>query len=97
VTQQAIVRNDFITARTTAIAGRDAIIADLNGKTGAARIPLVAARDAATAEIVRLGDEVTKASAALAASQAARVVAADMTIAANVELLRLRAVVAGML
>ena len=91
VSAQAIVRNDFITARTTAIAGRDAIIADLNGMTGAARIPLVAARDAATAEIVRLGDEVTQASAVLAASQAARVAAADQTIAANVELLRLRA------
>jgi hypothetical protein len=67
------------------------------GTTGATRTALAVQRDAATAEALRLAALITTANADTLASQAARTVAADAAIAANVELLRLRAVVAGML
>ncbi len=92
VKQQDAERDALIAQRAAEIVKRDAAVASLVGKIGFARTPFVAARDAATAEITRLAAEITAASALTTASQAARVVAADATVAANVELLRLRAV-----
>ena len=96
VTQQDGARDALIAQRAAEIVKRDEAVASLVGKIGFARTPFIAARDAATAEITRLAALITTANADTLASKAARVVAADMTIAANVELLRLRAVVAGM-
>jgi hypothetical protein len=95
VKQQDAERDALIAARAAQIVLRDAAVASLVGKIGFARTPFVAARDAATAEITRLAADVAAASAQTTASQAARVVAADATVAANVELLRLRAALDG--
>jgi hypothetical protein len=96
VTQQDAERDALIAQRAAEIVKRDEAVASLVGKIGFARTPFIAARDAATAEITRLAALITTANADTLASKAARVVAADMMIAANVELLRLRAVVTGM-
>ena len=93
VKQQDAERDALIAARAAQIVKRDAAVASLVGKTGAARTPFLLARDAATGEVVRLGNLITAASAATTASQAARVVAADATVAANVELMARRAAV----
>jgi len=92
VTQQDAERDALIAARAAEIAKRDAIVASMVGTTGATRTALAVQRDAATAEALRLAALITTANADVLASQAARTVAADLTIAANVELLRLRAV-----
>jgi hypothetical protein len=96
VTQQDAARDALIAARAAEIAKRDAIVASMVGTTGATRTALAAQRDAATAEALRLAALITTANADTLASQAARTVAADAAIAANVELLRLRAVVAAL-
>jgi hypothetical protein len=91
--QTAVAARDALVAeRAAEIVKLDAATASLSGLTGAARIPFVAARDAATAEIQRLAPLITTATAQVQAVQAERAVAGDATVAANVELVRLRAV-----
>jgi hypothetical protein len=85
-------RDALVAERAAEIVKRDAATASLSGLTGAARIPFVAARDAATTEIQRLAPLITTATAQVQAVQAERAVAGDATVAANVELVRLRAV-----
>jgi hypothetical protein len=75
------------TERDAQIAIRDKAVADLVGKVGAARTPFIAVRDAATARLREIADSIT-------AEQAVRTAAVDATVAANAELVRLRAIAA---
>jgi hypothetical protein len=95
VRDRAAAERDAVNARLAALAAerdaqiaiRDKAVADLVGRVGAARTPFIAVRDAATARLREIADSIT-------AEQAVRTQAVDATVAANAELVRLRAIAA---
>jgi hypothetical protein len=85
-------------ARDALVAERDAqqairadAIAQLAGLTGAARLPVVAVRDAAVAELARIVPLLVEANAAIAPAVAARDAATAALVAANAQVVSLRA------
>jgi len=83
-------RDALVVQRDAQAAVRTQAIAQLAGLTGAARLPVVAVRDAATAEVARLAPLLTDANAVVVTAMTARDAATDALTAVNVQVVALR-------
>jgi hypothetical protein len=84
-------RDALVVERDAQTAIRAAAIAQLASLTGAARLPVVAVRDAAVAELARIVPLLVEANAAIAPAVAARDAATAALVAANDSVITLRA------
>ena len=84
-------RDALVAERDAQTAIRTQAIAQLAGLTGAARLPVVAVRDAAVAELARIVPLLVEANAAIAPAVAARDAATAALTAANAQVVALRA------
>jgi hypothetical protein len=84
-------RDALVVQRDAQTAIRTQAIAQLVGLTGAARLPVVAVRDAATAEVARLAPLLTEANAVVVTAMTARDAATDALTAVNAQVVTLRA------
>lgn len=84
-------RDALVAERDAQTAIRTQAIAQLVGLTGAARLPVVAVRDAAVAELARIVPLLVEANAAITVAVAARDAATAALVAANAQVVALRA------